>query len=163
MGRTNKNCFLKSSSMNKRIVFLDYIRIVACFLVMLVHAAENFYAADASGLAGNVSMLANESNRLWVSIYDGFSRISVPLFIIVSAFLLAPMKEGTSMGEFYKKRFLRILPPMFIFMLLYTFLPLAWGGMSWEQSMADLKRIPFNIRGYQDPVPVGIQKDILDL
>ena len=130
--------------MNKRIVFLDYIRIVACFLVMLVHAAENFYAADASGLAGNVSMLANESNRLWVSIYDGFSRISVPLFIIVSAFLLAPMKEGTSMGEFYKKRFLRILPPMFIFMLLYTFLPLAWGGMSWEQSMADLKRIPFN-------------------
>ena len=25
---------------------------------MLVHASENFYAADASGLAGNVSLLA---------------------------------------------------------------------------------------------------------
>ena len=48
----------------KQIVFIDYIRVVACFLVMLVHASENFYAADASGLAGNVSMLANESNRL---------------------------------------------------------------------------------------------------
>lgn len=43
----------------KQIVFIDYIRVVACFLVMLVHASENFYAADASGLAGNVSMLAN--------------------------------------------------------------------------------------------------------
>ena len=26
----------------KRIVFLDYVRVFACFLVMLVHAAENF-------------------------------------------------------------------------------------------------------------------------
>ena len=52
----------------KRIVFIDYLRVVACFLVMLVHASENFYAADASGLAGNVSMLANEQNRFWVAI-----------------------------------------------------------------------------------------------
>ena len=41
----------------KQIVFIEYIRVVACFLVMLVHASENFYGADSSGLAGNVSML----------------------------------------------------------------------------------------------------------
>ena len=41
-------------------------------------------------------------------------------------------------------RFLRILPPFLAFMLIYTFLPLAWGGMTWEQSLADLKRLPFN-------------------
>ena len=34
---------------------------------------------------------------------------------------------------------MRILPPFFCFMALYTFLPLAWGGMSWEQSMNDMK------------------------
>ena len=79
----------------QRIVFIDYIRIIACFLVMLVHASENFYAADASGLAGNVSLLANESNRFWVAFYDGFvGRTCVPLFMIVSAFLLVPMKPG---------------------------------------------------------------------
>ena len=44
---------------DQRIVFVDYIRVTACFLVMLVHASENFYAADTSGLAGNMSMLAN--------------------------------------------------------------------------------------------------------
>lgn len=27
----------------KRIVFLDYVRVFACFLVMVVHASENFY------------------------------------------------------------------------------------------------------------------------
>ena len=128
-----------------RIAFVDYIRVVACFLVMLVHASENFYAADSSGLAGNMSMLANGSNRFWVAFYDGFvGRTCVPLFMIVSAFLLVPMKPGVSMGAFYKKRFTRILPPMICFLLLYTFLPLLWGGMSLEQSWADFKMLPFN-------------------
>lgn len=130
---------------HKRIVFIDYIRVVACFLVMLVHASENFYAADASGLAGNVSMLANEQNRFWVAFYDGtIGRICVPLFMVVSAFLLVPVKAGVSMSEFYKKRFKRILPPMIVFMLLYTFLPLLWGQMTWEQSWSDFKLLPFN-------------------
>lgn len=130
---------------NERVVFVDYIRVIACFLVMLVHASENFYGADASGLAGNVSMLANETNRFWVAFYDGgVARTCVPLFMVVSAFLLVPMKSGVTMAQFYRRRFLRILPPMISFLLLYTFLPLAWGGMSWEQSMADLKLIPFN-------------------
>ena len=136
---------MKTIPSGDRIVFVDYIRVIACFLVMLVHASENFYAADASGLAGNVSLLANESNRFWVAFYDGFcGRISVPLFMIVSAFLLVPMKSGVTMGDFYKRRFKRIIPPMVIFMLLYTFLPLAWGGMSWEQSLSDLKMLPLN-------------------
>ena len=30
----------------KRIVFLDYVRVFACFLVMVVHASENFYGAE---------------------------------------------------------------------------------------------------------------------
>ncbi len=29
----------------KRIAFLDYVRVFACFLVMLVHASENFHHA----------------------------------------------------------------------------------------------------------------------
>lgn len=130
---------------NKRIAFVDYLRVVACFLVMLVHSSENFYGADASGMAGNWSMLANEANRFWVAFYDGgLGRISVPLFMVVSAFLLVPMKQGVSMTQFYKRRFLRILPPMICFMLLYTFLPLLWGQMSWEQSWTDFKLLPFN-------------------
>lgn len=131
--------------MKERVVFVDYIRAFACFLVMLVHASENFYAADSSGLAGSWSMLANEANRFWVSFYDGaLGRVAVPLFMIVSAFLLVPMKPGETMMSFYKKRFMRIMPPFIFFMLLYTFLPLAWDGMSLEQSLTDLKLLPFN-------------------
>lgn len=129
----------------ERVVFADWLRVVACFWVMLVHASENFYGADSSGLAGNFSMLATESNRFWVAFYDGgVARTCVPLFMIISAFLLVPMKPGVSMTQFYKRRFLRVVPPMVAFMLIYTFLPLAWGGMTWEQSMNDLKMLPFN-------------------
>ena len=130
---------------NGRITFVDYIRVIACFMVMLVHASENFYGADSSGLAGNMSMLVNEQNRFWVSFWDGgVSRTAVPLFMIVSAFLLVPMKPGMSMTDFYKRRFMRILPPFIVFLLLYTFLPLLWGGMSWNQSLNDLRLLPWN-------------------
>ena len=125
--------------MNKRIVFIDYIRVIACFLVMLVHSSENFYCWSA-----DTAMLANESNRLWVAIFDGaLGRISVPLFMVVSAFLLVPVKAGTMMGDFYKRRFKRILPPMMVFMLLYCFLPLLWGGLTTEQAWHDFTHLPF--------------------
>ena len=48
----------------KRIVFLDYVRVFACFLVMIVHASENFYgAAGSTDMAGPQSFLANEADR----------------------------------------------------------------------------------------------------
>ena len=129
----------------KRIAFLDYVRVFACFLVMLVHASENFYgAAGSTDMVGPQSFLQNEADRLWVSVYDGFSRMSVPLFMIVSAYLLAPMKKGQSCWQFYRKRFLRIMPPFIFFMVLYSTLPMLWGQIDGEQSMNDLSRIWLN-------------------
>ena len=53
----------------KRIVFLDYVRVFACFLVMVVHASENFYgAAGATDMAGPQSYLGSETDRLWVAV-----------------------------------------------------------------------------------------------
>ena len=98
----------------KRIVFLDYVRVFACFLVILVHASENFYgAAGSTDMVGPQSYLASETDRLWVAVYDGFSRMAVPLFMIVSAFLLAPMKKEQTTWQFYRQRCLRILPPFY--------------------------------------------------
>ncbi len=128
----------------KRIAFLDYLRIFACFLVMLVHASENYYGSDSGGMAGPMSFLANESDRFWVSLYDGFSRMSVPLFMMVSAFLLVPMREGQSAFEFYKRRAVRILPGLVIFMVLYSTLPLLWGQLDAEASATDLRRLLLN-------------------
>ena len=91
-------------NVDQRVSFVDWIRVIACFMVMLVHASENFYGADSSGLAGNMSKLANEANRFWVAFYDGgLGRTAVPLFMTVSAFLLVPMKPGIAMSDFYRR------------------------------------------------------------
>lgn len=129
----------------KRITFLDYVRVFACFLVILVHASENFYGAPGStDMVGPQSYLSSEADRLWVSVYDGFSRMAVPLFMIVSAFLLVPMKEEQTSWQFYRQRFTRILPPFIIFMILYSTLPMLWGQIDSETSLTDLSRILLN-------------------
>lgn len=129
----------------ERLVFIDYIRVVACLMVMMVHAAENFYVTDLPGLGENMTVVPNEVNRFWVAFWNGgVSRTCVPLFIIVSAFLLVPMKPGVTMAAFYKRRFLRVLPPMFVFMVFYALLPALWGAQSCSESTQYLLRIPFN-------------------
>lgn len=131
--------------MNNRIVYIDYIRIFACFLVMLVHASENFYGAvSESAMAGPQSFLATEADRLWVSLYDGFSRMAVPLFMIVSAFLLVPMPEKQSSWEFYKRRIKRVVPPWMFFAVLYSTLPLLWGQFGTDTAVTDLSRLLLN-------------------
>lgn len=129
----------------ERIVFVDWLRVFACFLVILVHASENYYGAGGeSDMAGPLSLLLNETDRLWVSIYDGFSRMAVPLFFIVSAYLLVPMPEEMTMGQFYRRRFKRILPPFFLFVILYSTLPVLWGQIGIATSLHDLSRILLN-------------------
>jgi len=162
-----------TNATGQRIVFADWLRVIACFLVMLVHASENFYgvitekaiasipgaadkltgcASNTGGMAGDKAVLLNEANRFWVSFYDGgVARTCVPLFMIISAFLLVPMKPGVTMTQFYKRRFTRILPPMIIFMLLYALLPLllpaSLGGFGWDTAKEYLLTVPFNFPG----------------
>ena len=141
--------FNSNTTQKERLAFIDYIRVVACFLVMMVHVTENFYIPDTSGVGENMIRIADDSNRFWIAFWNGgIARICVALFMIVSAFLLVPMKEGVGMAQFYKKRFLRIFPPMLFFMVLYSILPAIWGDFSWEQSWKFLKGIPLNFPEY---------------
>ncbi len=129
----------------ERLVFIDYIRVIACFAVMIVHVCENFYIPQPAEVGENMVTLANDATRFWVAFWNGsVSRTCVPLFMIVSAFLLVPMKPGVTMNQFYKKRLIRILPPMIVFMVLYALLPPLWGEFSWKQAGQYLVRLPLN-------------------
>ena len=81
----------------QRVYFLDYLRVIACFLVLVVHASEQYYGA------GNIPV-ATQDIRLWMGIWDGIARVSVPLFMICSAYLLAPLAEDQSWGDFSRRR-----------------------------------------------------------
>ncbi len=130
----------------KRIVFFIYVRVFACFLHFLwwyTPVKLLWLLCGSTDMAGPQSFLASEADRLWVAVYNGFSRMAVPLFMIVSV-LSAGTDEGDSLWQFYRRRFTHILPPFFIFMILYSILPMLWGQIDSETSIKDMSRIFLN-------------------
>lgn len=108
-----------SNSSGERIVFLDYLRVFACLLVIIVHSCEYFYFGD-----DLIVNFAPAGADFWVNAINSFCRMSVPLFVMTSSYLLLPLHASPS--NFFKKRGIRILLPFIIWSILYAVIP-AWG------------------------------------
>ena len=107
---------------------MDFLRVSACFMVMLIHSTEPFY------LGGDGGLILSATDAFWVALFEGASRCCVPLFLIASSYLQFPLHYST--GEFFRRRALRILVPMAVWTLVYA---LAWG-----QPVANLKGLLLN-------------------
>ena len=94
---------------NERIVFLDWMRVVACFMVMAIHSAEPFYLG---GAAPNITHIASRWDMLWITVTECICRSCVPLFTMASAYLLFPVNRTT--GEFFRRRIVRVVVPFAI-------------------------------------------------
>ncbi|HKG55159.1 MAG TPA: acyltransferase family protein [Anaerolineales bacterium] len=90
------------------IPWIDLIRVVAIFLVVVIHVSGQL-----TNLWGKVS------DEQWIiaDIYGGIARIAVPLFFMISGYLLLPRSE--SLSVFYTKRMLKILIPFLVWSLIY--------------------------------------------
>lgn len=96
----------------KREVWIDWLRVVACFLVMLTHSNEPFY------LGGEGTLVLTRTDAFWVAVLDTLPRACVALFVVASSYLLLPMHYAT--GEFVRKRMGRILVPFIVWTLAYA-------------------------------------------
>ena len=119
-----------------RIEFLDWLRAVACFLVMLIHSCECIYSNDYT------YSFPSETARWSIVFISGFARVAVPLFLMASAFLLVPVK--TDMLSFYRRRLSRVAVPFVAWLVLYAVLPAAWGEWGWGESWANLRQVFIN-------------------
>lgn len=106
---------------SNRIVFLDYLRVIACFMVMLVHCCEQFYFNDDGSFA-----MSTRASGAWATFVDSACRASVPLFVMASGYLLFPVSRST--GVFFRRRLLRVFVPFVVFCCAYTF----WNGGKWS-------------------------------
>ena len=111
-----------------RIAFLDWLRVVACFMVMAIHAAECFYLG---GEAPNVTFIASRADAFWVTATECVCRVCVPLFVIASSYLLFPVSRPT--GEFFKRRLARVFVPF-----------LVWAAAYVVAADGDLRQLFFN-------------------
>ena len=112
----------------KRTVWIDWMRVAACFMVIIVHSTEPFY------LGGNGSQILTQSDAFWSSLFDSFVRACVPLFIVASSYLQFPLHYTT--GEFCRRRAVRILIPFIIWSLIYAFV--------WGEPVSNLKSLMLN-------------------
>lgn len=145
-----------------RIVWVDLLRFIAILMVIAIHCSDPF----------NVSPEArsNPDFNFWGSIYGSFLRPCVPLFVMITGLLLLPVK--LSMGEFYKKRLLRITVPFLIWSILYNLFPWITGllglpstiisdvfayaspdaSQSFGEALKNIALIPFNFNVYTVPM-----------
>ena len=99
-----------------REVWVDWMRVAACFMVILVHATEPFY------LGGEGSLILTSTDAFWSAFSDSFARACVAMFVVASSYLQFPLHYST--GEFFRRRAVRILIPFIIWSLVYA---IAWG------------------------------------
>lgn len=104
------------NNIKSREVWIDWMRVAACFMVFVVHSTEPFY------LGGEGSQILTQTDAFWASFFDSVVRSCVPLFIIASSYLLFPLKQST--GDFFRRRAVRILIPFAFWTVIYAFV---WG------------------------------------
>ena len=101
----------------ERVIWLDWMRVAACLMVMVVHATEPFY------LGGDGSLILTRTDAFWASFFDSFVRACVPLFVIASSYLQFPLHYSSE--EFFRRRAVRILVPFILWTVVYA---LVWGS-----------------------------------
>jgi surface polysaccharide O-acyltransferase-like enzyme len=128
-----------------RIIYLDVLRVLAIFMVIMVHAGD-IYLFDPETMTFGFEC----------SVFVVLLRSSVPLFIIMSSILLLPIKTDTT--SFFKRRFSRVVIPFLIWSIVYVFLPtpnnIVFGGpanaftdSSINVFLYNLMMIPINFTG----------------
>ena len=99
-----------------REIWIDWLRVAACFMVFIVHSTEPFY------LGGQGALILSETDAFWASFFDSFVRSCVPLFIIASSYLQFPTQYSAI--DFFKRRAVRVIIPFLIWTAVYAFV---WG------------------------------------
>ncbi len=71
-----------------------------------------------------------------------FSRFAVPVFVFISGFVLyLKYNRDINYKDFYKKRFLKIIPPYLIFSLIYYF----WNNLIINDTSLNIKELLYQI------------------
>lgn len=83
------------------IPWIDVVRTMAILGVILCHVVDTVMTAPQA--------VGSEEYTLWTEVYKTLSRPSVSLFVLITGFLLLPVRMDSV--EFYKKRLTRILCP----------------------------------------------------
>lgn len=113
---------------------LDVLRVIACYMVIQVHTGEHYYIGDGG-------VVLHTTDAQWVGWYNSLCRSCVPLFVMLSGFFLFPINNT---GEFFKKRFVRVVVPFITWCILYAFYQHLTGPVTLQNTFINILKIPVN-------------------
>lgn len=104
----SKTTLTKTDQKTKRVIYFDYLRIIAIFIVIFLHTASQNYTTTEVG------------SFEWAvfNVYDGLARWGVPIFVMISGALF--LKKEQPIGKLYKKNILRMLIILLSWSILYA-------------------------------------------
>ena len=95
---------------NQKKLYIEFIRICACFCVIFTHTMERGYFLFAS--------YPEHSMQYWLyMMFSVFCKAAVPMFFALSGALLISKEE--SLKDLYKKRILKMVVVLILFSFLY--------------------------------------------
>lgn len=101
---------------------------------MQIHSGECYYLDEGGIMAG--------TGPFWMGIYNGLCYSSVPLFVMISGYLLLPLK--TDIPTFLKTRFTRVLFPFFFWSTIYSFYYLIIKKINVKECFLNIPKILIN-------------------
>lgn len=119
--------FKDKNSLINREVNMDFLRIVACFMVVVLHtSAQNWHITDVNSGAWKV-----------FNLYDSAVRSSVPLFIMLSGKLFLG-KNDISIAKLYKKNILKLVVVYFFWSFLYALDTVGISGLLKAENLSSV-------------------------
>lgn len=116
--------------MKPRYLYLDIIRIIACFMVVVMHSMRG--GENANGI-------------IYVAL-DTFAKPCNALFFMTSGALLLPVKTGGRL--FLSKRLSKVIIPCILWTIIYNITKVAWSDQSIIETGLLLINIPFSDKAY---------------
>lgn len=104
--------------MNQRIRYLDFLRCLAIFFVVILHSITPTLV--------NTGLYSCTTWYLCMGI-DPFDRTGVPLFFMISGFLLLSRSSTERVGDFYKHNIPKLVIPLTVWSLIYYAAEVVYG------------------------------------
>lgn len=118
----------------ERNLSLDILRVIAIFLVIWQHSSEFYYITPTLHIAKEAAPV--------VGIINSYARICIGLFVMISGYLLLPMKQTT--GQFFRRRFTRVLFPWLFWCVVYAVYITVKNHGGITEVLTDIAHIPVN-------------------
>lgn len=96
--------------MGKSTSYLNFLRIFSAVLVILLHCIAPFYS----------SLVYFENRSWWIcGVLNSVTRTAVPMFFMMSGYLMLTNPKTLDIKKFYKKRLPRLIIPLTVWNIIY--------------------------------------------